>query len=71
MIVKIIFQNPELIKLLLKLLCEIEDYFLFHLLVVMLVNDGNDESIVERTLCQLPFVHVFRIPVRKSSGKFE
>lgn len=39
--------------------------------VVMLVNDGNDSDIVERTLCQLPFVHVFRIPVRKSSGKFE
>jgi len=37
----------------------------------MLVNDGNDSDIVERTLCQLPFVHVFRIPVRKSSGKSE
>jgi hypothetical protein len=26
----------------------------------------SDEA--ERTLCQLPFVHVFRIPVRKSAG---
>jgi hypothetical protein len=29
---------------------------------------SDDESDYERTLCQLPQVHVFKIPVRKSAG---
>lgn len=26
---------------------------------------------VERTLCQLPLVHVFKIPARKSAGSYQ
>ena len=33
-----------------------------------MADDGNSDLMVERTLCQLPFVHVFKIPVRKSAG---
>ena len=31
-----------------------------------MADDGNSDLMVERTLCQLPFVHVFKIGKNKT-----